>query len=109
MALFSPFRRCWCGSPSSNLLHRYHSLPLCTRGEGGDWCHVKLAVGNLAVGNLAESPGFGVVNLTDTVRKVVMCRALQAWQSLATGATHNAKETHLPHSASDEGPIDLRS
>ena len=70
---------------------------------------VKLAVVNLAVGNLAEAPGFHVVNLADTARRVVMCRALQAWQSLATGATHNAGETNLPHSASDEGQIDLRS
>ena len=76
---------------------------------GGDWCHVKLAVVNLAVGNLAEAPGFRVVNLADTARRVVMCRALQAWQSLATTATHNAGETHLPHSPSDEGQIDLRS
>ena len=58
---------------------------------------------------LAEAPGFSVVSLADTPRRVVMCRALQAWQSLATGTTHNAGETHLPNSASDEGQIGLRS
>ena len=34
-------------------------------GGGGDWCHVKLAVVNLAVGNLAEAPGFRVVNFPE--------------------------------------------
>ena len=38
-------------------------------GGGGDWCLVKLAVVNLAVGNLAEAPGFRAVNLADTPRK----------------------------------------
>ena len=41
----------------------------CTGGGGGDWCQVKLAVVNLAVVNLAEAPGFRVVNLADTPRK----------------------------------------
>ena len=40
-----------------------------TGGGGGIWCLVNLAVVNLAVGNLAEAPGFRVVNLADTPRK----------------------------------------
>ena len=39
------------------------------RGGGGIGCQVRLAVVNLAVGNLAEAPGFRVVNLADTPRK----------------------------------------
>ena len=41
----------------------------CKGGGGGDWRQVKLAVVNLAVGNLAEAPGFRAVNLADTPRK----------------------------------------
>ena len=37
-------------------------------------------------GNSAEAPGFCVARFADTARNIVVCRALQAWWSLATGA-----------------------
>ena len=40
---------------------------------------VKFAVVNFAVGNFAETPGFRVVNFTDTARNVVVRRALRIW------------------------------
>ena len=77
--------------------------------RGGGGCLVLLVVVNFAVGNLAEAHGFCVANLAATPRSVVVCRALQGQWSLATGATHNAGETHLPHSARDQGQVGLRS
>ena len=78
-------------------------------GGGGQSLRYVFALVNSSVENFAETPGFCVVNFADTPRTVVVCWALRAWRSLATGATHNAGETHLPHSASDEGPVGLRS
>ena len=41
---------------------------------------------SFAVGNVAAAPGFCVVHLAATPGNVVVCRALQAQWSLATGA-----------------------
>ena len=49
------------------------------QGGGGIRWQVKFAVVNFAVGNFAKTPGFRVVNFTDTSRNVVVQRALLAW------------------------------
>ena len=76
---------------------------IAAAGGGGGSCLVNFSVVNFAAGNFAEAPGFCAVNFADPPRNDVVCWALQAQWSL--GATHNAEETHLPHSASDEGHI----
>ena len=76
---------------------------------GGLWCLVNFAVVNFAAGNFVKTPGFCVANFAHTPRNVVVCRALWDQWSLATGATYKSEETHLPHSASEEHPVGLRS
>ena len=63
-----------------------HFAMLHNRPYGGFSCQVKSAVVNFAAGNFAEVPVFCVVNFADNARSVVVCRALQAPWSLATGA-----------------------
>ena len=78
-------------SPSSPLLCSLSSpspgvflvpLPLLTlpyKGWGVITCQVEFAMANFAVGNFAQTPGFGVANFADTPRNVVVRRALWAW------------------------------
>ena len=64
-----------------------HPLPVpCAYGGPGISCQVEFAVVNFAAGNFEEAPGFCVGSFADTPRNVVVCRALQARGSLATGA-----------------------
>ena len=76
---------------------------------GGISCHANFAVVNFAAGNFAEATGLCVVNFANTPRNVVACSILRGRWRLAAGATHYTGETHPPHSASDEGPVGLRS
>ena len=71
---------------------------------GMDSCLVNFAVVK-SLREISRKP----LDFTDTPRNVVVCRALPVRWSLGTGATHDAGETHLPHSACDERQIDLRS
>ena len=95
-----------CGAPNLFAAHRKVVSAPHYRGEG-IWCRVNFVVVNVVVGIFAEAPAFCVVNFADTPRNLVVCRALRARWSSATGATYNAGT--LPHSASDEGQIGLRS
>ena len=54
--------------------------------QGGICVPSQMCGGKFCCGDFAEAPGFCVVNFADTPRNVVVCRALQARWSLATGA-----------------------
>ena len=67
-------------------------------GGGGGSCVFYFVAG------FAEAAQKGVGNSAGNPRSVAVCGALQARLSLARGAAH-AGDTHLPHSASDEGQV----
>ena len=56
-----------------------------------------------------RSPWISCGKFSDTPRNGVVCRALHAQWSVATGASHNSGETYLLHSATNEGQIGFRS
>ena len=73
--------------PLRNGMLRVGPWPCPTTWVGGRIsCQVEFAVENFAAGNFVEASGFCVVDFANTPRNVVVCRALQAQWSLATGA-----------------------
>ena len=79
------------------------SIQHCPITQNGEVC-ASFTVVNVAVGNSQRLPK-KVWEISRTIPEMCWCRAFRAQGSLSRGATNDAGETHLPHSADDKGQV----